>query len=110
MRNILASAIILVSPAAAFAETDTQMEAMCTLLQHSTTTALVAIQDMGLELSEILMNELETGGGKAVLPSKTVLDNGLESFHEVLQIAKDAQTICRGHYEPVFVETIRALS
>ena len=110
MRKILASLIILAAPSVAISETEPQLATMCKLLQDSTTMSLVAMQDMGLELSGILIEDWESGDEKARLQSKSVLDQGFESFHEVLKIAMDAQDICSDHYEPIFAETIHSLS
>lgn len=110
MRNTLASLIILSAPTAALSDTGPQIATMCGLLQHSTTMSLIAMQDMGLELSDILIEEWETGDEAARLRSKSVLDQGFDSFHEVLKIATEAQEMCGDHYEPIFVETIRAMS
>jgi len=119
--SLLASAPTSVSassgdvPKRAAAETvlrdvETPLATMCAMLQHSTMTSLLAIQDMGLELSEILIEDWNNGGGESVLNSKVVLDQGLESFHKVLRIAQETQVICRDHYEPNFVATLQALS
>ena len=110
MRKTLAVLMFFVTPTSVFSEPQSPMEDMCFILQQSTTTSLIAIQDMGLELSEILMEDLDTDGARAILESKDVLDQGFESFREVLKLAVRAQTICKEHYEPVFVQTIQAMS
>ena len=110
MRNILVSLIILAAPTAAMSDTGPDVATMCDLLQHSTTMSLIAMQDMGIELSDLLIENWESGDETTRLHSKSVLDSGFDSFHEVLNIATQAQEMCSGHYEPMFVETIRELS
>ncbi len=110
MRKILASLIFFATPTLAQSEANPQLEMMCNLLQQSTTLSLIAIQDMGLELSELLIEDLEGGNGEISLHSKSVLDQGFQNFHQVLKIATEAQENCSEYYEQVFVETIRALS
>ncbi len=109
MRGVLASIAVLISPTTVFSETNAHVASVCGFLQQSTTTSLIAIQDMGLELGGILTKDLEHDKDEDLLRSLSVLNQGSESFQAVLRTAMEAQEICKDHFEPTFVEAIQEI-